>query len=142
LFLGDERGFVKRMLRVDDPIFVKFGEVYFSGCNANAVKAWHLHKRMILNYAVVVGRVLIGLADFRPHSLTYGATDRIILGDKPPEYGVLTIPPGIWNGYRALEGMAVIANCASEAMSPDEIERRLPSEFLTEFDWGPFEVAG
>ena len=47
----DERGKVMHMLRCDDEAFNQFGEVYFSCTHPGVVKAWHLHKRMTLNYA-------------------------------------------------------------------------------------------
>ena len=51
----DERGKVMHMLREDSPVFTRFGEIYFSCVHPGAVKAWHLHKRMTLNYAVISG---------------------------------------------------------------------------------------
>ena len=36
--LSDNRGKVMHMLRKDDPIFQKFGEIYFSTINHNAIK--------------------------------------------------------------------------------------------------------
>ena len=36
--LSDNRGKVMHMLRKDDPIFEKFGEIYFSTINHNAIK--------------------------------------------------------------------------------------------------------
>ena len=43
------------MLRCDAPHFERFGEIYFSGVNPGAIKAWHIHREMTLNYAVPVG---------------------------------------------------------------------------------------
>ena len=48
----DERGKVMHMLREDSPAFSRFGEIYFSCTHPGAIKAWHLHKKMTLNYAV------------------------------------------------------------------------------------------
>ena len=53
----DERGKVMHMLRNDSPNFEKFGEIYFSCTNPGAIKAWHLHKKMTLNYAVISGQI-------------------------------------------------------------------------------------
>ena len=46
----DERGKIMHMMRNDDENFTKFGEVYFSYANPSTVKAWHLHKKMTVNY--------------------------------------------------------------------------------------------
>ncbi|MGB9878570.1 MAG: hypothetical protein ACPLGZ_01160, partial [Candidatus Pelagibacter ubique] len=59
--IPDERGVIYHMLRVDDPIFEGFGEVYFSLVYPGVIKGWHLHKRMILNYAVIQGMIKLVL---------------------------------------------------------------------------------
>ena len=43
--IKDNRGFLMEMLRCDDDIFEKFGQVYLSVCNPNIVKGWHYHKK-------------------------------------------------------------------------------------------------
>ena len=47
--IKDERGKIMHMMRVDNPIFQKFGEIYFSTVKPNYIKAWHLHKEATLN---------------------------------------------------------------------------------------------
>lgn len=138
----DERGWVKRMLRVDDSHFIQFGEIYFSACIDGAIKAWHRHKTMTLNYMVVKGEVMLAVADLRPGSLTYGKTDAIRLSER--EAYLVTIPKGVWNGYRAIPGTgdAIVANCATHPHTPDEIERLTVDEFPVVFNWGAYEVAG
>ena len=44
----DERGMVMQMMRNDSQYFTKFGEIYFSVIFPGAIKAWHLHKEMML----------------------------------------------------------------------------------------------
>ena len=41
------------MLRSDDRNFKHFGEIYFSQVYPKKIKAWHLHKKMTLNYVAV-----------------------------------------------------------------------------------------
>src|SRR5262249_13319304 len=50
--IPDERGRVMHMLRASDPHFKGFGEIYFSVVYPGVVKGWHLHTKMVLNYAV------------------------------------------------------------------------------------------
>jgi dTDP-4-dehydrorhamnose 3,5-epimerase len=69
----DERGKVMHMLREDSPVFSRFGEIYFSCTHPGVVKAWHLHKEMTLNYAVIYGEIKFVLFDDRPESTTRGA---------------------------------------------------------------------
>ena len=77
----DERGKIMHMLKATDPHFSKFGEIYFSCAWPGAVKAWHVHKTMILNYAVIVGRVKLVLYDSRKDSPTHEKIMELFIGD-------------------------------------------------------------
>ena len=77
--LSDNRGKVMHMLRKDDPVFEKFGEIYFSTINYNAIKGWHLHKESSLNYCCIFGEVKLVLYDDRPNSETKNSFQEIIL---------------------------------------------------------------
>ena len=123
--LVDERGRVMHMLRRDAPWFRGFGEIYFSAVNPGVVKGWHLHKSMTLNYAVLSGRIRLGLYDERADSPTKGVSQQILLGGD--NYALAVVPPGIWNGFESLDGApALVANCATEPHSPEEIVREDP----------------
>ncbi len=132
--ISDERGKVMHMLRATDPIFKSFGEIYFSCVYPSAVKAWHIHKQMTLNYAVPHGRVKLVLYDDRPESPTSGEVQEIYLGDD--NYSLVTVPPLVWNGFMGLGAeMAIVANCASIPHDPSEIERRDPADSSIPYDW-------
>jgi dTDP-4-dehydrorhamnose 3,5-epimerase len=131
----DERGKVMHMLRADTEGFTGFGEIYFSCVYPGAVKAWHIHKRLILNYAVPHGRIKLVLYDDRAGSLTRGETQEIFLG--PDHYCLVTIPPLVWNGFKGIgTEMALVANCASIPHDPQEIERQDPADGSIPYDWG------
>ena len=68
----DDRGKILHMLRNDDKNFSKFGEIYFSYVNPKKIKAWHLHKKMTLNYAAAYGKIKLVLFDDRKKSKTNG----------------------------------------------------------------------
>jgi dTDP-4-dehydrorhamnose 3,5-epimerase len=68
----DERGKVMHMLRVDSTVFREFGEIYFATVHPGVIKGWHIHKRMVLNYAVPHGHIKFVLYDDRPESATRG----------------------------------------------------------------------
>ncbi|NGX44879.1 MAG: hypothetical protein K940chlam2_00019 [Chlamydiae bacterium] len=142
--ITDDRGSVRHMLKVSDPHFRAFGEIYFSTINAGVVKAWHLHRKMWLNYACIAGQIVVGLMDTRYTSPTYEEREMHIL-DSRESYKLLTIPPGVWNGFRIPMGSpyseATVANCATLPHDPGEIIRKHPDEF-PDFDWGEYEVAG
>ena len=45
--IPDERGRLFEMLRRDDALFLKFGQVYCTTVYRGVVKAWHFHKKQI-----------------------------------------------------------------------------------------------
>jgi len=131
----DERGKVMHMLRADAPFFQGFGEIYFSAVHPGVVKAWHLHKRMVLNYAVPVGKIKLVLFDDRNGSLTKGEVQEIFLG--PDNYNLVVIPPLVWNGFKGVAPeTSFVANCASIPHAADEIERMDPATNGIPYDWG------
>lgn len=134
LQIPDERGKVMRMLRKTDGIFVEFGEVYFSVVLPGAIKGWHLHRRMTINYAVPCGRIKLVLYDERPDSPTRGQVQEIFLGQD--HYALVTVPPFVWNGFKGYgTGEAIVCNCATIVHDPDEIERLDPFDTRIPYDW-------
>ena len=134
--ISDERGKVMHMLRCDDPWFEKFGEIYFSVVYPGGIKGWHLHKRMTLNYAVVSGMIKLVLYDDREGSPTRGEVQEFFTGED--NYALITIPSGVWNGFKGLGVKpAIVANCATERHDPEEIVRLDPFTENIPYDWGP-----
>jgi len=132
--IPDERGKIMHMLRSDAPHFQKFGEIYFSCVYPGAIKAWHIHKEMTLNYAVVHGMIKFVLHDNRPGSSTFGRTMEIFLGEQ--NYCLVTVPPLVWNGFKGIgTEMAIVANCASIPHSPTEIDRMDPFSDKIPYQW-------
>lgn len=132
--IPDERGKVMRMLRVDDPHFEKFGEIYFSVVYPGAIKGWHLHKEMALNYAVVSGMIKLVLYDQREGSLTRGELMELFVGED--NYVLIHIPPRVVNGFKGLGTKpAIVANCASKPHDPSEIVRIDPFTKDIPYDW-------
>lgn len=132
--IGDERGKVMKMLSREDSTFLDFGEIYFSCVYPGAIKGWHIHRSMTLNYAVPIGRIKFVLYDERIKSPTYGAIQEIFMG--PDNYCLVTVPPLIWNGFKGIgTDMALVANCASIPHDPAEIDRRDPFDPSIPYDW-------
>ena len=118
----DDRGVILHMLRVDDKNYKKFGEIYFSTVNPNKIKAWHFHKLMTLNYAVVHGSIKLVLYDDRDESKTKGTIQEIILSNE--NHYLVSIPPKIWNGFcSANNEEAILANCSDIPHDKEEIVR-------------------
>lgn len=132
--IPDERGKVMHMLRSTDPEFKSFGEIYFSTVFPGAIKGWHLHKKMILNYAVPVGNIKFVLFDDRKDSPTKGELQELFLG--PENYSLVVVPPMVWNGFKGIgDTMAIVANCASIPHDPSEIERLDPFDGKIPYNW-------
>src|SRR3989338_10037989 len=133
--IPDERGKIMHMLKKTDKEFSEFGEIYFSVIFPGAIKAWHLHKKMTLNYVAVSGRIKLVLYDGRTKSKTKGEVQEIFLGED--NYMLFTIPPGVVNGFSAVGNeKAIVANCATMPHDPNEIERIDPFSKDIPYDWG------
>ena len=132
--IADERGKIMHMLRNDAPHFQGFGEIYFSCVHPGAIKAWHIHKRMTLNYAVPHGSIQLVIYDDRPTSPSRGEIMELSLS--PDNYCLVTIPPLVWNGFKGMGNqMSIVANCATIPHDPEEIERRDPFDPEFPYDW-------
>lgn len=132
--IPDERGCILHMLRREDPEFNDFGEIYFSTVYPDVIKAWHLHKKMELNYAVIYGNIKLVLYDDREKSPTKGNLMEIFMGDK--NYLLVKIPPLVWNGFKGVgTEEAIVANCATMSHQPDEIQRLDPFSKQIPYDW-------
>lgn len=132
--IADERGKVMHMLRNHDPEFLSFGEIYFSTVHPGAVKAWHLHREMDLNYAVPVGKIKLVLYDARQDSSTTGELQEVFLG--PDTYNLVHIPKLVWNGFKGVgTESSLVANCATIPHDPNEIERLPHDDPTIPYDW-------
>ncbi len=132
--IPDERGTIMHMLRSDDPHFAGFGEIYFTSVYEGAVKGWHRHREVTLNYAVPVGRIKLVLFDDRDGSPTRGTLVEAFLG--ADNYALAVIPPGVWNGMKGLSTpAALVANCATHAHDPARTERIDPHGDAISYDW-------
>ena len=130
----DERGKVMHMLREDSSVFSRFGEIYFSCTHPGVVKAWHLHKAMTLNYAVIHGEIKFVLFDDRPDSPTCGEVQEFFIS--PENYMLVTVPPMIWNGFKSVgTTTSIVANCSTLPHSPDELQRRSPNDPDIPYSW-------
>ncbi|MFH1849327.1 MAG: dTDP-4-dehydrorhamnose 3,5-epimerase family protein [archaeon] len=132
--IPDERGSIFHMLRNDDEFFEEFGEIYFSTVHPEAIKGWHLHTKMTLNYAVISGMIKLVLYDDREGSMTKGNIMEIFMGEQ--NYILAKIPANIWNGFKGIGTCtAIVANCATIPHDPNEIKRMDPFSDIISYDW-------
>ncbi|MBI21883.1 MAG: dTDP-4-dehydrorhamnose 3,5-epimerase [Chloroflexi bacterium] len=132
--IPDERGMVMHMMRKTDHHFSEFGEIYFSTIYPGVVKGWHLHKKMVLNYAVVHGMIKLVLYDDRENSPTKNEVQEIFLGEE--NYSLVTIPANVWNGFKGIGTKdSIVANCSTIPHDPEEIVRMDPFENNIPYNW-------
>jgi dTDP-4-dehydrorhamnose 3,5-epimerase len=132
----DERGCLMEMLREDDEIFKKFGQVYMTTAYPGVVKAWHYHRRQWDHMVVVAGMMKIVLYDPREDSRTQGHINEFFVGVHNPV--LVQIPPMVYHGFKCIsEQSAMVINCVTEPYNykePDEL-RIDPHRNDIPYDW-------
>ncbi|MFA6215181.1 MAG: dTDP-4-dehydrorhamnose 3,5-epimerase family protein [Patescibacteria group bacterium] len=124
--IPDDRGFLMEMLRSDDEVFDKFGQIYMTGVKRGVAKGWHYHKIQTDHFICVGGKALVVLYDARENSKTKGEVQEFILSE-PETAGsqiLLKIPVGVFHGFTATDcEEARIINIPTEKYNyekPDE----------------------
>ena len=134
--IPDQRGRLMEILRCDDPMFSKFGQVYITTAYPGVVKAWHYHKVQSDNLAVVQGMVEIAVYDAREDSPTKGEVNVFRVGVHNPM--LIHVPPLVYHGFKSVgTEEAIILNCPTEPYhreSPDEY-RVDPHDSSIPHDW-------
>lgn len=120
--IPDERGRLMEILRCDEEVFDKFGQVYLSTTYPGVVKGWHYHKVQTDNIACVKGMLKLVLFDNRENSATNGEVNEFFIGEHNPM--LVQVPKGVYHGWKCVSNEeAMVINCPSEAYNysqPDE----------------------
>ena len=98
--ISDERGRLMEILRSDDKVFKKFGQVYMTSAYPGVVKAWHFHQKQDDNFACVYGKIRLVLYDARKKSPTYKEMNEFILSTDDPI--LVTIPKMVYHGFKGI----------------------------------------
>ena len=115
--IENQLGSILHGMKASENGYIEFGEAYFSTVGHNIIKPWKKHLKMTLNLIVPIGRVRFVFMD------NDGLFREEIIGDG--NYVRLTIPPGIWFGFKGdYENTSLILNIANIEHSPEEIERK------------------
>ncbi len=131
--IPDERGSIMHMIKNKNNDFI-FGEIYFSTSYPKVIKGWHEHTKQTQNYAVIRGMIKLVLYDNRENSSTYKKIQEIFIGSK--NYKLVTIPPGIINGYKNIGNEeAIVANCSDLPHDDSEMLRYDPFDSFIPYDW-------
>jgi dTDP-4-dehydrorhamnose 3,5-epimerase len=134
--IADERGWLMEMLRDDDEMFQKFGQVYLSVVYPGVVKGWHFHKRQTDHFVFVKGMAKVVLYDTRDASSTKGEVNEFFMGELNPI--LLVIPPFVLHGMKGIgTEPAYLVNTPTEHYvydEPDEF-RVPPHDSSIPYDW-------
>ena len=133
--IPDERGWLMEILRADDELFTKFGQVYVSGTYPGVVKAWHYHKHQVDHFACVAGMIKLVLVDTRDGSPTEGYVNEFFVGTKNPT--LIQVPNLVYHGWKCISSKpSLVVNVSSEPYrydDPDEF--RLEPHGTLPYDW-------
>ncbi len=134
--IPDERGRLMEILRNDDDLFEKFGQVYITTAYPGVVKAWHYHKIQSDNMAIINGMMKVVLYDGRENSKTKGETNEFFCGNHNPI--LIHIPPLVYHGFKCISQQeAIVVNIPTEKYNhdnPDEYRLNLYSNDIP-YDW-------
>ncbi|MFH1090576.1 MAG: dTDP-4-dehydrorhamnose 3,5-epimerase family protein [Pseudomonadota bacterium] len=134
--IPDERGRLMEMLRADDQIFEKFGQVYLSTTYPGVVKGWHAHRRQTDFITCVKGMIKLVLYDPREASPTQGLINEFFIGEYGPR--LVKVPCLVQHGWKCVsEEEAYIINVVTEVFNyadPDE-QRLHPHQNDIPYDW-------
>jgi len=134
--IPDERGRLMEILRQDDDLFLKFGQVYMTTTYPGVVKAWHKHEKQTDNVACVRGMIKLALYDPRKESPSFKEINQFYIGIHDPQ--LIQIPRGVYHGWMCVsEEEAIIINIPTEVYdyeNPDE-QRLDPHDNDIPYDW-------
>ena len=120
--IPDDRGRLMEILRSDDGLFEKFGQVYMTTAFPGVVKAWHYHKEQDDNFTCIHGKMRLALYDARIASPTYKEINEFIIGLDAPK--LVHIPKFIYHGFKCVsDNEALVINTVTvpyNHKSPDE----------------------
>jgi len=134
--IPDERGRLMEILRSDEEIYEKFGQIYITAAYPGVVKAWHYHREQTDHLVCVSGMMKIVLYDAREGSSTNGEVNEFFCGVNNPL--LIKVPKGIYHGFKCISDTeALVINIPDKLYdydSPDEF-RVDPHKNDIPYDW-------
>jgi len=135
--IPDERGYLMELIRNDEELFQKFGQVYMTAVYPGVVKGWHYHNLQTDYMACVHGMIKLVLYDPRKDSPTYREVNEFFIGEHNP--ALIKIPPLIYHGFKGIDTQtSLIVNTVTEPYNyknPDEFRVAWDSPDVP-YDWG------
>ena len=134
--IPDNRGRLMEILRNNDEIFEKFGQVYVTTAFPGIVKAWHYHKKQDDHFVCLMGKIRLALYDAREGSKTKGEINEFILSLDDPF--MVKIPKMVYHGFKGIaDSESMILNVPTMPYDRNE-----PDEFRVDalendiaYDW-------
>jgi dTDP-4-dehydrorhamnose 3,5-epimerase len=122
----DFRGAVAEILRNDDAMFEKFGQVYVTTCNPGIAKAWHYHENHAEYFSCAKGVLKLVLYDAREDSPTRGVVQEFIISRKNPL--IIKVPPYVYHGFECgSDEELIVVNVKTEPFNPAHPDKvRIP----------------
>lgn len=130
---SDFRGSLSEILRADDELFEKFGQVYFTKTLPLQVRGIHRHRLHADMISCVSGRInLLTISDEEngPH------IEEIILDGEAPV--LIKIPTMIWHGWQCIsEETAIVVSITETPFNPafPDAEQEDPIQNLWGYKW-------
>ena len=124
------------ILRNDEKIFERFGQVYMTTNYPGVVKAWHSHKKQTDNVCCLKGMIKIVLYDAREDSETKGKINEFFIGEYNPL--LVSIPSGVYHGWKCIsQEESIVISIPTESYNYEEPdEYRLPPDTKEiPYDW-------
>ncbi len=134
--IPDERGRLMEILRSDEEMFQKFGQVYMTTAYPGVIKAWHYHKKQDDYFTCISGTMRLALYDARKDSSTYKEVNEFIISLDDPM--LVRIPKCVYHGFKCVgDKEAIVINTPTQpynSKEPDEyrvdaFENNIP------YDW-------
>jgi len=99
------------------------------------IRRWNDSTKGVLGFAgYKVGMTHLMITDNKATSKTKGEVNELFIGED--NYVLVKIPPLVWNGFKGLgDEMSIVANCATIAHDPEEIERIDSLDPLIPYNW-------
>ena len=132
--IPDDRGRLMEILRNDDDMFIKFGQVYMTTAKPGVVKAWHWHNKQFDSFTCVSGKMRLALYDAREDSPTKGSIEEFEISLDNPM--VVQIPPGVYHGFKCISiEEAVVINTVTEPYNHSQPDELRIDEYDNEIDY-------
>jgi len=134
--IPDERGRLMEILRSDEEIFEKFGQVYMTTAYPGVIKAWHYHKKQCDYFTCISGTMCLALYDMREGSPTYKNVDEFIID--LDNTILVKIPKLVYHGFKCVgDKEAIVINVPTLPYSHSEPDEYRIDAFENDipYDW-------